>query len=223
MISRIERRGWIARLLASCGAGGRPQTMPGGAVLDLSATVSPGTVISADGEFEADDDTRNWPVSMNEVPAWRLDDEWIAKGRGYKLPNYRTRAEYEAMVAKCAAALTCAESAAPESQITALLDPLPPADAAQQFLSWLRRSGRTGTLSNETLSTLYAQCCTEHRRAQTADNSLREALKRLPGVTKSQPNLKSEGGRRYRPIFWIINASSISRVSQETPAIAMAA
>jgi hypothetical protein len=217
MNSRAERRGWIASLLEKCSATPRaPKTLKCGAVTTDVPLLNAVVIPDARGEFEAADPHRNWPVSLDEVPAWRLDDEWVAEGRGYKLPSYRTRREFEAMVARCEAALAVAGAAAP------LLDPLPANEAAVQFLAWLRTSGRTGTLSNEALSGLYTECCAAHNRAPTADNSLREALKRLPGVTKQQPNLKSDG-RRHRPIFWIISPSPMVSCSSDRETMAWAA
>jgi hypothetical protein len=89
----------------------------------------------------------------------------------------------------------------------AKLKTLTAAEAASRFHQWLIRKGHVGEFSSARLSALYASHCREERLAKAPENTLRHALKSLPGggVTKAQADNR-KGGKGPRPVVWKITA-----------------
>lgn len=61
------------------------------------------TASSASGTASDTSEDAGWPDDPDEVPAWRLRAEAMARRYGYVLPGYRTRREFDAQVALCRA------------------------------------------------------------------------------------------------------------------------
>lgn len=126
----------------------------------------------------------------------RVRQEARAAEVGYILPWYRTAADLEAAIARCAAAL--AEEVEDE-----LAPPLAPDAAAAAFVAWVRASGRTGTYAADELQALYETHCREAKRFPCASNQLRKYLPRQLGVFRTKAEAKI-GDRRSRPTVWQI-------------------
>lgn len=140
-----------------------------------------------------------WPDAMDEVPAWRIEVERKAELRGLSIPPYRTRKQFEAAVEACAAALR-------EPAPRVILEPLAPAEAARQFLAWLRTTSRTGRYTDETLSEIYREHCLTVGRAESSHAHMRNHLATFAGVEKGQE--KVEGApKRKRITIWTIKPS----------------
>lgn len=140
-----------------------------------------------------------WPDDADTVPAWRIEVERKADLRGLVIPPYRTRRQFEAAVEACAAALK-------EPAPRVILEPLAPAEAARQFLSWLRTTSRTGRYTDETLSEIYREHCLAVGRAESSHAHMRNHLATFAGVEKGQE--KVEGApKRKRITIWTIKPS----------------
>lgn len=147
-----------------------------------------------------------WPDDLDAVPAWRIEVERKAELRGLVIPSYRTRREFEAAVDACAAAL---QEPAPR----VILEPLAPAEAARQFLAWLRTTSRTGRYTDETLSEIYREHCTVASRAESSHSHMRNHLATFAGVEKTQEPVKG-APKRKRITIWTIKPSLAQVVSQ---------
>lgn len=130
----------------------------------------------------------------------RVRQEARAAEVGYRLPWYRTAADLEAAIARCAAAL--ADEVEDE-----LAPPLAPDAAAAAFVAWVRASGRTGTYTADDLQALYETHCRDAKRFPCAANQLRKFLPR-PGVCRTKAETKV-GDRRSRPTVWRIDPDMV--------------
>lgn len=200
MLNQIRQRGWFASLFPAPRKGYARHQGGGNASGEMqSPPVSLLPVI--DGNFVAETTYCHdelWPDDPDQVPDWRIKYEQRALEIGMVLPPIRTFRHHIDAIAKCEASLFA------KQPINVVGRPLSAEDAAVQFLSWLRETSRTGEFSNETLAGYYADFCSLQNREPTAENMLRGALKRLPGVTTRQGYHKSQAGARVRPTIWII-------------------
>lgn len=144
-----------------------------------------------------------WPDDPDEVPGWRLAAEIQAKLYGYRLPSYRTRREFEAMLERCRAAEE-------HSSTDVIHPPLPAMQAAREFVAALRAADRTGDYTVDELAAAYLDHCTAQRRAPTKDRALRIALGQVPGVWTHTVE-RSIDGKRHRPTIWHIGAAGETR------------
>lgn len=201
----ISRKGWFASLL---GPRWGASVVTGGADAGNSVVAPPAlSVPTIDGDFTAFDSS-DWPEDADQVPDWRVKYEARAADIGMKLPPIRTLRQHLDAIAKCEATILAREEAA----VANLLDALPGDEAARQFLGWLRKTNRTGTHNNETLSGFYADYCAGENRKPTAENTLRDALKRLPGVSKKQTPYYPAGRQRQRLTVWVITPEMESSI-----------
>lgn len=74
--------------------------------------------------------------------------------------------------------------------------PLSAPAAADLFVHWIRDTGRCGTYPSAELSRLYAAHCRECDLDEVAESSLREAIKKMPGVSVAMADVKGSGSRR---------------------------
>lgn len=212
-----SRKGWFARLLGSR----RGASVTGGADAIKSAlTPSALSVAVIDGNFTAvdthcDDTAAEWPDDADQVPDWRIKYEQRAASIGMVLPPIRTLRQHLNAIAKCEAVILAREAAS----VSVLLDALPGDEAAVRFLAWLRETDRVGTHNNETLSGFYADYCAGENRKPTAENTLRDALKRLPGVSKKQTPYYPAGRQRQRLTEWVIAPEATSIPWPELPLV----
>lgn len=139
-----------------------------------------------------------WPEDPNEIPDWMARSIAWHQERGLRPLGYRTRAEFDALVAKIAAAEELDELASR----TAPKPKLSPDEAAIDFVRALRAAERTGQYLSDDLTAAYLDHCTATNRRPTAENLLRAALKFIKGVRVEKINI--EGPKRHRPTVWII-------------------
>jgi hypothetical protein len=78
-------------------------------------------------------------------------------------------------------------------------------EAAQQFLVWLREHDYTCQLSNEQIASAYQQFGLTCGAPLPGEAFVRDALRRLPGVTKKMIVIPLPGGKRKRPTIWVIS------------------
>lgn len=165
-----------------------------------------------------------WPTALQ----W-LSLQKRAKSGGYfdQLPSYARiegddgtrRQAFAKAVALCEARLSPPDTpwkplpigphrvVTPCQSAPAKLKTLTASEAASRFHSWLIWKGHVGEFSSARLSTLYASHCREERLTKAPENTLRHALKSLPGggVTKAQADNR-KGGKGPRPVVWKITA-----------------
>lgn len=162
---------------------------------------------------------------------WPSAQKWAslqerAKSGGYfdQLPSYArlddsesAREAFAKAVALCEARLSPPDTpwkplpigphrvVTPCQSAPAKLKALTAAEAATRFHEWLIEKGHVGEFSSARLSSLYASHCREERLTKAPENTLRHALKSLPGggVTKAQADNR-KGGKGPRPVVWKI-------------------
>jgi hypothetical protein len=182
--------------------------------------------------FELDLDY--WTTGFNVSPPQRIAHEMRAREKGYEIPLYRTRADLEAMCARCEEALRAAEVVANTQEapfaplplgpfaLPALpakppvkepsKAPLAPDEAAIGFYDWLIDHALIGEWSHEEMSEFYQRHCSDRSLTPTPENVLRAVLKRLPGVNRVQDDHRVKGQGRKRPVVWKIElAPSVKR------------
>ena len=145
--------------------------------------------------FEALTNAFAWPEDADVVPDWRLAQEArAAEIEILELPHYRTRAEFDAQVALCEAAL-----ADPPTETLAH------DAAAARFMAWLLAHGATGTHTSDQLRALYATHCQQEALTPVPEAQLRKFLGNgnYPGVHKHKDKSKKHGNR-HRPTMWTI-------------------
>lgn len=87
------------------------------------------------------------------------------------------------------------------------LPALKPAQAAREFVAWLRVEGEIGQHSSYKISALYAEFCEISTRTPASENMMLGALKKVHGVTKATAKgRKRKNGKRTRPVVWTIAA-----------------
>lgn len=138
-----------------------------------------------------------WPEDPDIVPDWRLRAEERASKLGVRLPSYRTRRQFEALVARC------------EKRIRAQRK-VPPAEAASRFAAYLRSSSRV-SYNNEELADAYTRFC-DDAEIEAPESFMRGQLKRLPGIRREiRPERRN--GRLVREAVWVIEPQPARRVA----------
>lgn len=159
-------------------------------------------------------DGLDWPADPYEVPAWRLAQEERAAARGYSLPPYRCRADYEAMLAPIVAVLTEPVHLFPEvTKKVPKAKQLSPKEAAQKFFEDVTANGVV-RYDNAQLDAAYRAHCAAHKLDAVHQNWLRAELAKLEGVTRIQPNIaagRSSSGRRHRYRIWVLTPAKSER------------
>jgi hypothetical protein len=80
-----------------------------------------------------------------------------------------------------------------------------PREAAERFVVWLRAFDLVREpLTDEDVTTLYAEFCEADYRQPTAENLLKGELKNLKGVTWSKPRTDGDDGKVKRQTRWLI-------------------
>ena len=220
---RIERSGGgLSRVLALvCGFGRHERAGDG------TGSMRVGSVPSSADWPDNDDDppfgavpscADPWPADPHEVPEWMAKSIAWHEANGMRPLCYRTRAEFDALVAR----LNAAEELDEIISRSAPKPKLSPEDAAIDFVGALRAAERTGQYLSDELSAAYLEHCAATNRRPTAENRLRKALKAIPGVRDEKINI--EGPRRYRPTVWIIEpldtVENIAPLAQDQLAMA---
>ena len=78
-------------------------------------------------------------------------------------------------------------------------------EAAERFVEWVQLTGKTGSFSSNELTALYREHCDSEDLIVLAENVIRPALIKLPGVTKHQLDTGAKRGKqRHRPFRWTI-------------------
>jgi hypothetical protein len=171
-------------------------------------------------------DLSYWTTGFNVPPPQRLADEMRAGDKGYQIPGYRTRAEFEVMCARCEEQLRAAETVAATQEVPfaplplgpfalpgpsaktpsreTSKAPLAPDEAAIGFYDWLIDHALLGEWSHEEMSEFYQRHCADNSLTPTPENVLRAVLKRLPGVNRVQDDHRVKGQGRKRPVVWKI-------------------
>lgn len=144
-----------------------------------------------------------WPDDPDEVPLWRLAQEARADELKIKLPDVRTRRQYEAGLLLVESNLVGRPIPAVDTEIDPMRT-LKPHDAAETFVADLVALGAHGPHDDAQLRELYADHCQRYRLVPTADNMLRDAMRALPGVFKEQVDGKTAAGKRQRKFVWLI-------------------
>lgn len=158
-----------------------------------------------------------WPSDPDQVPGWLIKREQRCIAIGIGPFRYRTRREFERAVASCAANLEAPPMiVAPERPQT---QTLPPVEAAQRFLAWLRSEGHVGVHQESVLTELYAEHCGTCLIEPHHDQTLRRHLGTLGGVDKYMKDVAKPGERRRRTTMWKI-APSLAHVVVEQRRIA---
>ena len=134
------------------------------------------------------------------VPPARLAAEARARSIGIRLPRYFAPAEIAAL-----------ESATIDEATSHQRRLLSPADAANDFVGWLRATGRTGNYSNEALDAIYDIHCRQTKRNPCPVNQLRKHMRGI-GIYRSRPNSKKNGSRS-RAVKWTIAETVAQRVA----------
>lgn len=98
-----------------------------------------------------------------------------------------------------AAAVTVQVQTAP-----VLRPPLPADESATAFVDWLRREDRCGEYTFRELHIAYRQFCGIDRRRPCADNTLRRALRSVPGVSSAVVRVAHARTKRERHTVWTI-------------------
>lgn len=172
-------------------------------------------------DIDGDDDGLKWPDDCDAVPSWRLTAEEISAATGLPLPNYRTKREYEAMLALIEARLQVqeekqAEPVAPPAIVEiAAIEPLaalPAAEAAAEFLDYLRGKG-FGRYTNESLTEEYLRFCRANNRTPAPENFVRQKLRRMVGITSQMVDDRDDVGKRIRWTQWTVVPFSSEQVA----------
>lgn len=161
----------------------------------LAVTPAPAVVSGDATDF-------SWPDDPDAVPNWRLAQERRAADIGATLPSYRTRRAYEAMLDSWVD-----RACPPVSQpVSVACEPLPalstPA-AASAFLSHMLEAGG-GEFSNEALTESYLAFCHAANRAPSPENFVRQALRRMAGVSTRMVDGRGRDNKRMRYTLWTI-------------------
>ena len=77
-------------------------------------------------------------------------------------------------------------------------------DSAAAFAAWIRSADRCGEYNNRDLASAYRQFCGLDRRRPCADNTLRRALRKRPGVTSAVVAVRQSRKKRERQTIWTI-------------------
>jgi hypothetical protein len=86
-------------------------------------------------------------------------------------------------------------------------EPLSGADAARQFVTWIRDTASCGVYAAPDLAALYSSYCEQINRTETPMSTLARYLRRQPGVStciKDLPGPSFLEGRRVRGMMWTI-------------------
>lgn len=176
-----------------------------------------------------EDERFPWPDDPDEVPAWRLTQERTARDAGFVLPAIRTRRDYEIAIAACEAQFVRESESAPRRADVQPDEPfeplqivtmdgapvgrsvLPPEIAARKFQAWLLETGRIGKWSSDEMRRFYVAHCSAEKISPTPENVLREALKRLNGVSRVNDDVRIKG-KRKRAVVWCIEGSPPMKV-----------
>lgn len=161
----------------------------------------------------ADDgiDVGEWPADPDVVPAWRLRAEAAAARGGYRIPSYRTRSQYEHDLAM----LRLSAGRDAEDYLPALSA----ADAAHAFWAHVM-STASGDIApeftNDELSESYLAFCESCERRPAAENLMRGALRKLPGVERIQVNNQRGREVRSRHFIWLFCPPETLDLTAET-------
>ncbi len=94
---------------------------------------------------------------------------------------------------------------------------LTPNQAAKAFVTYLRETGRHGQYQVGPLRAEYQKFCAMTSTRTTAENHLRSAMLRIPGVSKEKI-WHGSGKDHKRDVFWIIQPDPKSETKLETVA-----
>ena len=142
-----------------------------------------------------------WPEDPDAVPGWRLAQERRASEIGATLPSYRTRRAYEAMLDSWVDR-ACPPVSQP-SIVAELLPALSTSAAAAAFLSHMLEAGG-GEFTNEALTESYLAFCHRQNRAPAPENFVRQALRRMIGVSTRMVDGRGRDNKRMRYTLWTI-------------------
>lgn len=155
-----------------------------------------------------------WPEDLDLEPAWVTRQLARSDKRGLIVPQIRTRRDLEDAIERCRVAL-----ASPEIQIETIPETMLPehtgSEAAQLFLAHLRATvSEPQRFSSDGLAAAYASwCAADQRRAPTPENTMRGALKQLPGISRDQVSTMVDG-RRVRSFVWTVSpAETVAKPS----------
>lgn len=183
----------------------------------LLALPMPEVLSGDETETISEADGLEWPDDWDAVPGWRLAAEERALDIGLTLPAYRTRRDFEAMVALIDARLQVQDEAAapPVEPVAAPVDPLPPlpaVEAASEFLEHLRAKG-FGRYTNESLTEEYLRFCRAINRTPAPENFVRQKLRRMVGITSRMVDDRDDLGKRVRWTQWTVVPFSTEAVA----------
>lgn len=159
-----------------------------------------------------------WPADPDAAPDWVLRQLARARAAGRDVPQIRTRAEFDAAVARCAARLAApAQTVAVDPPAPVSVPPLREftgAEAAQLFLAHLRAtvSAPKRFTSDEFSAAYHAWCDLEPGRPPVPENVLRGEIKSLDGIARTQIDIRVEG-RRVRPFVWTVSPETNPKLS----------
>lgn len=145
-----------------------------------------------------------WPEDPDEVPDWRIAQEGRAFARGYSLPPYRTRRQWELAIER---AETLAARMISPAEPAPLAEALSPMDAATQFLDWLQDDVDTKPYSAHELSAHYSLFCEEKRLTPTPVDHMKAAFTLLThAVNKRQiSKVDTATGKRHRNFVYFVS------------------
>lgn len=145
-----------------------------------------------------------WPDDPDQTPGWVRDLEARCRETGLQIPIYQSRTEFDAAVARCLAAIEVSETGDqfPAATQSSLAPALGSHDAALGFVRTLLMSGRPVEMASDELTATYLDWCAGQQRHPTPENLVRDAMKRLPGVSRRQQSRGRSGAQRIRPTVW---------------------
>lgn len=187
---------------------------------ELPASPTPEVSLGDETTTDGDADGLEWPDDCDAVPSWRLTAEELSAVTGLPLPNYRTKREYEAMLALIEERLQVQEKqpepvAPPVIVEVSAVEPLaalPAAEAAAEFLDHLRGKG-FGRYTNESLTEEYLRFCRANNRTPAPENFVRQKLRRMVGITSQMIDDRDDVGKRIRWTQWTVVPFSSEQVA----------
>lgn len=135
-----------------------------------------------------------WPDDPDVVPQWRIDAEDRARAIGFELPPYRTKAQFDEAVKRCA------EREKSRSMVRGPRAAITPDEAASRFAA-----ETDGSFSSDELTAAYEAFCTAHWVA-CPENFFRAALKLLPNVRRA--TVVRTSPRRVREVLWVVSTGN---------------
>lgn len=150
-----------------------------------------------------------WPDDPDEVPAWRLELEADADAKGIPhhivMPSYRTRGEYDAMLAAVKARIE-----RPTLTLVAeTVRPLTSEQSARAFITTLRRRNEIGEYTAAELDRTYLEWAEQRGPDEppvATASMMKAALGKMAtdGVYRSARDTRKGGKRVNRLVTWVI-------------------